>query len=68
MGKMSDYGIWLEERGYAEWDDMIDGYVFLNDADPEKAMRNYIKELRLQKEKAQKEKTEEKTEEKTGNK
>ena len=45
MGKMKDYGIWLEERGYAIWDTNIDGYVFLDGVDPEKTMSEYTGEL-----------------------
>jgi len=31
MGRMSDYLIWLEEKGYAVWNDRIDGYDFPDD-------------------------------------
>ena len=46
MSKMGDYVIWLEERGYTEWDEKLDGYVFVDGVDTTKTMKEYRKEQR----------------------
>jgi len=33
MGAMKDYCIWLEEKGYIEWDDLNGGWIDLVDKD-----------------------------------
>jgi len=42
MSKMGDYVIWLEEKGYTEWDEHLDGYVFVNGVDTSKTMKEYL--------------------------
>ena len=41
MGRMKDYGMWLEEKGYAVWDDRTDSLEYTADYDAAKAFDEY---------------------------
>ena len=33
MGGMNEYLIWLEEKGYVEWDELNGGWIYLKNKD-----------------------------------
>jgi len=52
MGKMNDYSIWLEEKGYLVWDDRRDELVWpASSVDPDRVFDEYMEEQRKAKEK-----------------
>jgi len=51
MGRMSDYSIWLEEKGYLVWDEATDKLVWpVSNVDPDKVFDKYMAEQRKNKE------------------
>jgi len=47
MGAMSDYNIWLEEKGYLVWDELRDELVWpVSSVDPDKVFDKYLAEQR----------------------
>jgi len=44
MSKMGDYVVWLKERGYTEWNEKLDGYVFNEGVDTTAIMKEFRKE------------------------
>ena len=52
MGRMKDYSIWLEEKGYLVWDDRRDELVWpASSVDPDRVFDEYMEEQRKGKEK-----------------
>jgi|ETNvirnome_2_130_1030620.scaffolds.fasta_scaffold02333_2 hypothetical protein len=52
MGKMNDYSIWLEEKGYLVWDESREELVWPpSSVDPDRVFDEYMEEQRKAKEK-----------------
>tara|TARA_R110000824_G_C14908303_1_gene646286 strand:+ start:464 stop:610 length:147 start_codon:yes stop_codon:yes gene_type:complete len=44
MGQMKHYVLWLEEKGYIEWDDHKDNFVEAKDYDTDLVFSDFLKE------------------------
>ena len=47
--EMGEYVIWLVENGYAAWDENAGAYVFVDRADTSKIMKEYMNEIKKEK-------------------
>ena len=45
MGRIKDFEMWLESRGLAEWDDLLDKMVHHCDINDPVLLENYRREL-----------------------
>ena len=41
MGRMKDYTMWLEEKGYAEWNESTESYEYSDSYDSRTAFDEY---------------------------
>jgi len=41
MGRMKDFVMWLEEKGYAEWNDHTESYEYTSAYNPQTALDEY---------------------------
>ena len=44
--EMGEYVVFLVESGYAEWDESVGAYVFVEGVDASKVMKEYTKKMK----------------------